>query len=109
MKMRQNLTDIALVVLALFGSLHTASAYYDPGIQRWMNRDPFMEPGFETVRNDVPVSSRRFLSPGEVLERSNLYVFIGNEHYVLSGDDLLMPSKKNQAPPDLRYFKSAPK
>ena len=39
----------------------------------------------------------------------NRHVFIGNEHYVLSGDDFLMPSKKDQAPPDLRYFKSTPK
>ena len=35
----------------------------------------------------------------------NRHVFIGNEHYVVSGDDLLMPAKKDQAPPDLRYFK----
>ncbi len=39
----------------------------------------------------------------------NRHVFIGNEHYVISGDDLLMPSKKNQAPPDLRYFKQTQK
>jgi hypothetical protein len=39
----------------------------------------------------------------------NRHVFIGNEHYVISGDDLLMPSKKNQAPPDLRYFKPTQK
>ena len=35
----------------------------------------------------------------------NRHVFIGNEHYVISGDDFLMPAKKDQAPPDLRYFK----
>jgi len=29
---------------------------------------------------------------------------IGGQDYFLSGDDLLMPSKKNQPPPDLRYF-----
>jgi hypothetical protein len=39
----------------------------------------------------------------------NRHVFIGSEHYVLSDDDLLMPSKKNQAPPDLRYFKKTQK
>ena len=38
----------------------------------------------------------------------NRHVWIGDEHYVLSGDGLLMPSKKDQAPPDLRYFKQAP-
>src|SRR5215510_3505399 len=31
-------------------------------------------------------------------------VRIGNENYMLSGDGLLMPTRKGQAPPDLRYF-----
>jgi hypothetical protein len=39
----------------------------------------------------------------------NRHVWIGEEHYVLSADGLLMPSKKNQAPPDLRYFKQTSK
>jgi hypothetical protein len=39
----------------------------------------------------------------------NRHVWIGDEHYVLSGDGLLMPAKKNQAPPDLRYFKKTAK
>jgi hypothetical protein len=32
-------------------------------------------------------------------------VVIGNENYFLSADGLLMPAKKDQAPPDLRYFR----
>jgi hypothetical protein len=36
---------------------------------------------------------------------NNVHVTIGDEVYFLSGDGLLMPSKKNQPPPDLRYFK----
>jgi hypothetical protein len=39
----------------------------------------------------------------------NHHVFIGNEHYFISGDDYLMPSKKDQAPPDLKYFKQTRK
>ena len=39
----------------------------------------------------------------------NRHVFIGNEHYVISGDDKLMPAKKDQAPPDLSYFKKTRK
>ena len=31
-------------------------------------------------------------------------VFIGKEQYLLSADGLLMPVKKDQPPPDLRYF-----
>jgi hypothetical protein len=36
---------------------------------------------------------------------NNAQVVIGKENYFLSGDGLLMPAKKDQAPPDLRYFK----
>jgi hypothetical protein len=34
----------------------------------------------------------------------NYDVVIGNEQYLLSGDGLLMPVKKGQPPPDLKYF-----
>ena len=34
----------------------------------------------------------------------NHHVLIGGQDYFLSGDDTLMPSKKGQRPPDLRYF-----
>jgi hypothetical protein len=37
----------------------------------------------------------------------NQHVRIGPESYMLSADGLLMPVKKGQPPPDLRYFKSA--
>jgi hypothetical protein len=30
---------------------------------------------------------------------------IGKQNYFLSGDDMLMPARRNQPPPDLRYFK----
>ena len=39
----------------------------------------------------------------------NHHVLIGGEDYFLSGDDMLMPAKKGQAPPDLRYFDAAKK
>jgi hypothetical protein len=35
----------------------------------------------------------------------NMHVQIGKDAYFLSADGLLMPTKKDQAPPDLRYFK----
>jgi hypothetical protein len=34
----------------------------------------------------------------------NHHVAIGKENYFLSGDGLLMPTKKDQPPPDLKYF-----
>jgi hypothetical protein len=35
---------------------------------------------------------------------NNVNIVIGNENYFLSAEGLLMPAKKDQAPPDLRYF-----
>jgi hypothetical protein len=39
----------------------------------------------------------------------NANIVIGKENYYLSADRLLMPAKKDQAPPDLRYFKQSRK
>jgi hypothetical protein len=39
----------------------------------------------------------------------NQHVTIGKENYLLSADGLLMPTRKGQAPPDLRYFNQARK
>jgi hypothetical protein len=36
----------------------------------------------------------------------NEQVFIGHENYFMSGDGYLMPARKDQPPPDLRYFKT---
>jgi len=39
----------------------------------------------------------------------NTHVHLGNENYFLGADGLLMPAKKNQAPPDLKWFKQLKK
>jgi hypothetical protein len=39
-----------------------------------------------------------------VCAENNSHVQIGNDTYYLSADGLLMPAKKDQPPPDLRYF-----
>jgi hypothetical protein len=44
-----------------------------------------------------------------VCAEGNQHVIIGKENYFLSADGQLMPAKKNQAPPDLRYFQKAQK
>jgi hypothetical protein len=41
----------------------------------------------------------------EVCSETNTHVRIENENYFRSADGKLMPAKKDQAPPDLRYFK----
>ena len=45
----------------------------------------------------------------DVCSENNPHVRIENEPYFLSAEGKLMPSKKNQAPPDLRYFKQPQK
>ena len=47
--------------------------------------------------------------PEEVCAEAQVWVAIGSEDYYLSADGTLMPTKKNQAPPDLRYFKTTGK
>jgi hypothetical protein len=39
-----------------------------------------------------------------VCNEGNSQIVIGNENYLLRADGLLMPAKKGQKPPDLRYF-----
>ena len=35
----------------------------------------------------------------------NHHVWVGKDDYFVSADGYLMPTKKDQPPPDLRYFK----
>ncbi len=37
---------------------------------------------------------------------SNEHIFVGNQGYLISADGYLMPTGKDQRPPDLRYFKT---
>jgi hypothetical protein len=48
--------------------------------------------------------SRAVLRQDKCSEANN-HIIIGKENYFLSGDGYLMPARKDQAPPDLRYFK----
>ena len=41
-----------------------------------------------------------------ICAEGNQHVKIGKEAYFLSADGYLMPTKKDQSPPDLKYFKA---
>jgi RHS repeat-associated protein len=76
---RQMKPMVRLVTLLILVFLpHLASAYYDPGVQRWINRDPVGEPGFEAVRGQ---------GQAEPAADQNQYVFVGNNP-VASADPL---------------------
>jgi hypothetical protein len=49
-----------------------------------------------------------FRSENKCIE-GNDNIAIGDKDYLLSPDGLLMPVKKSQKPPDLRYFGEAPR
>ena len=59
---------------------------------------------YRRVITDKPIWWRE-----DVCAEGNAHVGIGKENYFLSADGLLMPSKKGQPPPDLRYFKQTRK
>ena len=75
----------------------------------------------DTLLNEITVIDNAFTRPWTITKKyireqgkviwnedecgeNNNHVVIGKENYFLSADGLLMPTKKNQAPPDLRYF-----
>ncbi len=45
----------------------------------------------------------------DLCNESNNHVQVGKENYFMSADGYLMPAKKDQPPPDLRYFKPSQK
>ena len=45
----------------------------------------------------------------EICAENNPHVRIDNDNYMLDADGLLMPARKGQKPPDLRYFEPANK
>ena len=56
----------------------------------------------------VTKSYRRELNPfwyENNCTENNPHIFIGRDNYFVSADGYLMPVKKNQPPPDLKYFK----
>jgi hypothetical protein len=55
---------------------------------------------YRRVANDKPI-----WFPHMVCGEGNNHVGIGKENYFLSADGYLMPTKKDQPPPDLRYFR----
>ncbi len=47
--------------------------------------------------------------PEFICAENNAQISIGKENYFLSADGFLMPARKDQAPPDVRYFKRTQK
>jgi len=78
--------------------LHDAITVFDHALTRPWSVDKI----FRRNPNPRPRRSEASCSEG------NANIVIGRENYFRSADGLLMPAKKNQPPPDLRYFKQQP-
>jgi hypothetical protein len=79
--------------------LHDEITTYDHALTRPWTVDK------KYVRNPDPLADW----PEYYIAEGNGQIMINKENYFLSGEGLLMPAKKNQAPPDLRYFNSTQK
>jgi hypothetical protein len=79
MKTQMTLPLLFLTLLPLFSAPQLASAYYDPGVQRWINRDPIQERGFEVLRGMLKAPLQRYLPVGEFAEGQDLYRFVRND------------------------------
>jgi hypothetical protein len=62
---------------------------------------------WKIVKNYVRVQNPIWFE--SICAESNEHIRIGKESYMMSADGYLMPAKKGQSPPDLRYFKDPQK
>ena len=58
------------------------------------------------VKNYKRDSNPRHFWREDVCAEQNEQVFIGKENYMRGADGRLMPTRKNQQPPDLRHFQT---
>jgi len=75
MKTRLKLNWLIVMVMALTSLLPTARAFYAPSEQRWLNRDPLNEQGFEAFRNAQLAELLPYLQLAESLQGANLFTF----------------------------------
>jgi hypothetical protein len=85
MKAKTNSVLIAVALLAYWVGLCNASAFYDPCMQRWLNRDPIGELGFRRLRGERQVVTSSTRGRGKKLNQAlnepggpNLYGFVLN-------------------------------
>jgi hypothetical protein len=74
--------------------LHVLTTVYDHALTRPWTSD----------RQYQRLAERVEQWPETYCQEGNANIVIGKENYFLRADGLLMPAKKNQKPPDLRYF-----
>ena len=82
MKPKKNTVLIVVSLLAYWIGLCNASAFYDPGAQRWLNRDPLGDVGQERIILSgfarLASNMHHSVPPFEITEGANLYEFVRN-------------------------------
>jgi hypothetical protein len=73
MKSQMQLLLCSVLLLAVFSAPHVASAYYDPGVQRWISRDPISERAGQNLYTFVKNM------PTKRVDRSGLYPYPGSD------------------------------
>ena len=71
MKTRIYFSGLRLVLLVVLGTLSTARAYHDPGVQRWINRDPIGNLGGVNLYGYVDNNPVSLYDPDGLLPPSN--------------------------------------
>jgi len=110
MKTQMQPLPSALALLVLLSATNLASAYYDPGVQRWINRDPLSETGFEVRRGLGRVSAPLFVPAGA----RNNFLFVGNSPLSAADSEGLTqwepgwPGDREPPPFDLSKCKGGP-
>ena len=69
-------------------------------IDHALSRPWLVNQSYKRVVSDKPLWFNH-----QICGEGNNHVGIGKENYFLSSDGYLMPTKRDQPPPDLRYFK----
>jgi len=59
------------------GMYYYGHRFYDPNLQRWINRDPMGEPGFEALL--LATDGSRLADFAELEEGPDLFAFVGND------------------------------
>jgi hypothetical protein len=69
MKTHNHILITAMLVSLWLGLAELACGFYDPSVQRWINRDPIGEPGFDAMQTGEWVP---------VVDSPNGYLFVNN-------------------------------
>jgi hypothetical protein len=84
----KSLNRLALAALAFVAATQVASAFYDPSVGRWINRDPLGERGFGAVSrvaapaapDETGAPAARWYGAGRsaLLGEASAFLFVGN-------------------------------